>query len=320
MSNNLSASDKEIIQPISIHIHSFSLRFQFKYRNDFNVFNFIELADHQGFSGINVSANGPGYRDLGGITSEHFAAVKRKLADHDLRCELDTSDTRPKNLETMLGVASAIGAEQLRVYTRYSGTLAELIQWTIADLKAVAPKAEEYGINILLENHEDFQGAAIAEILTEVNHPNIRALYDYGNSQMVAEDPFEALEAMLPFTTAVHMKDHLVIQSDDQTIIQGVPFGDGLLPIMEQTERLYSSGLRRFCFENVWGYNAQVESNKPLPNTPPFKLSPANKLLDANNLNHTEAIELEMMAFHQAWKWFRDQLKSHNYRITRHVR
>jgi sugar phosphate isomerase/epimerase len=254
------------------------------------------------------------------MTIEHFKTVKHKLAEHNLRCELDTSDTRPENLETMLNVARAINADQLRVYTRYSGALPKLIQWTIADLKAVAPKAEEYGINIVLENHEDFQGAAIAEILSEVDHPNIRALYDYGNSQMVAEDPFAALEAMLPFVTAVHMKDHIVIQSDDQTIIQGVPFGDGSLPIMDQTNRLYSSGLRRFCFENVWGYNAEVVSSNPLPETPYFQLSSESRLLDANNLDSATAIKQEMMAFHKAWKWLKDQLEIHHYRITRHVR
>jgi 3-oxoisoapionate decarboxylase len=315
----MSGNHETNTQPISIHIHSFGLRFQFRHRDDFDVFKFIEFADREGFSGINVSANGPGYRDLGGMTADHFKAVKQKLVDHNLRCEIDTSDTRPENLETMLDVARAISADQLRVYTRYSGALPDLIQWTIADLKAVAPKAEDYGINIVLENHEDFQGAAIAEILSEVNHPNIRALYDYGNSQMVAEDPYDALDAMLPFITAVHMKDHLVIQCDDRTIIQGVPFGDGLLPIMDQTGRLYSSGLRRFCFENVWGYNADVVSPNPLPSTASFRLSPVDRLLDANNLTPTEAIEQEMVAFHRAWRWFQDQLEGHNYRIIRHV-
>lgn len=63
---DMSEINKDNTVPISIHIHSFSLRFQFRYRDDFDVFKFIEFADREGFSGINVSANGPGYRDLGG--------------------------------------------------------------------------------------------------------------------------------------------------------------------------------------------------------------------------------------------------------------
>ena len=62
-------------KPIAIHIHSFSLRFQFKYRDDFDVFSFIEFAQQQGFTGVNISANGPGYRDLSGTTEAHFKAV-----------------------------------------------------------------------------------------------------------------------------------------------------------------------------------------------------------------------------------------------------
>ena len=50
----------------------------------------------------------------------------------------------------------------------------------------------------------------ISSILEKVNHPRIKALYDYGNSQMVGEDPMQALWAMQPYIDAVHVKDHVV--------------------------------------------------------------------------------------------------------------
>jgi hypothetical protein len=59
------------------------------------------------------------------------------------------------------------------------------MDWTVRDLRAIAPEAERLGITIVFENHEDFQGAVISSILAQVNHPRIKALYDYGNSQMV---------------------------------------------------------------------------------------------------------------------------------------
>ena len=51
------------MKSIEMHIHSFSLRFQFKYRSDFDVFAYIALAKERGFTGVNISANGLGYRD-----------------------------------------------------------------------------------------------------------------------------------------------------------------------------------------------------------------------------------------------------------------
>lgn len=218
------------MKSIEMHIHSFSLRFQFKYRSDFDVFSYIALAQERGFTGVNISANGPGYRDLGGTTPSHFADVRACLQEHRMACEIDTSDTRVDNLRQMLSVAAQVGAERLRVYTKYQATLPEQIEWTVRDLRAIAPEADELGITIVFENHEDFQGAVISEILSQVNHPRIRALYDYGNSQMVGEEPMQALRAMQPYIDAVHVKDHVLLEHEGQIWVQGVPMGQGLFP------------------------------------------------------------------------------------------
>jgi 3-oxoisoapionate decarboxylase len=302
---------------ISMHIHSFSLRFRLKHHPGFDVFAYIDTAADEGFTGVNISANGPGYRDLGGTTDSHFAAVRDHLEARSMRCEIDTSDTRLDNMTTMLGVASALGADRLRTYTKYRGALDDLIEWTIRDLRAVSPVAADLGIIVVLENHEDFQGAVIARILETVDHPNIRALYDYGNSQMVGEDPLDALRAMQPFVTTVHMKDHVIVTDAEGTIVQGVPIGVGLLPISEQTEMLYAGGLRRFCFENVWGYHAPVTVRaSELPTSPSFSQHHHHARLDGRTLDPTTAVDLEWAAFRSAWDWLRTDLTEHGFTIA----
>jgi sugar phosphate isomerase/epimerase len=300
---------------IQMHVHSFALRYQFRYRDDFDVFSYIALAKAEGFTGVNVSANGPGLRDLGGTTEAHFARVRACLADHDMACELDTSDTEVGHLTGMLDVAAAVGADQLRVYTRYRGSLDELKAWTIRDLRAVAPRADDLGITIVLENHEDFQGAALAEILGAVDHPRVRALYDYGNSQMVGEDPFDALTAMGPFITAVHAKDHVIIRHDNRWWVQGVPMGDGRLPIAEQTDRLYAGGLRRFCFENVWAYVAPMTA-AAMPDTACFTPDGSVPYRNGNDLPEAAALAEEWTAFRRGWDWFRAMLTDAGYVIS----
>jgi 3-oxoisoapionate decarboxylase len=305
-------------RPISMHVHSFTMRFHLRHEPGFDVFRFIEWAAHEGFTGVNISANGPGFRDLGGVDDAHFAAVRAHLRTHDMRCEIDTSDTRLENMERMVRVAALVGADRLRTYTRYRGTLAELIEWTVADLRAIAPVAADHGIVVVLENHEDFQGAAIAQILGRVDHPNVRALYDYGNSQMVGEEPFDALRAMLPFVATVHMKDHVLVRDREGTVVQGVPMGSGRLPIIEQTELLYAGGLRRFCFENVWAYVAPVTVDPAtLPTTPPFELDHDHVRLDGDLLPHTDAIAGEAEAFRTAWEWLRTELLRAGFGIER---
>jgi 3-oxoisoapionate decarboxylase len=306
------------ITPIEVHVHSFSMRHHLRSDPAFDVFAYLSFAADHGFTGVNISANGPGFRDLGGTTAEHFADVRASLAEHDLRCELDTSDTRTEHLTRMLHVAEAVGADQLRVYTRYSGTLAELQAWTVRDLREVAPVAEDLGIRIVLENHEDFQGRAIAEILAAVDHPNVRALYDYGNSQMVGEDPLDALDEMLPWITAVHVKDHVVIDDGERRWVQGVAIGDGLLPIAAQTRRLADGGLRRFCFENVWGYVAPMLVDT-IPPGPSFSLDHPHRLMRSDDLPIVDAIRGERAAFERAWAWWRASLASDGFEIRRAV-
>jgi len=304
------------MKSIEMHIHSFSLRFQFKYRSDFDVFAYIALAKQRGFTGVNISANGPGYRDLGGTTPQHFASVKACLQGHGMACEIDTSDTRVDNLQKMLLVASQLGAERLRVYTKYVATLPEQMEWTVRDLKAIAPEAERLGITIVFENHEDFQGAVISSILAKVDHPRIKALYDFGNSQMVGEDPMDALKAMQPYIDAVHVKDHVLVHSEDQLWVQGVPMGQGLLPIMEQTKALYAGGLRRFCFENVWGYAARYKA-KNLPATAPFNTQHQHSFLNGALLPQSQALEQEWQAFESGWQWYQRALESDGFVIAR---
>ena len=261
------------MKSLECHIHSYSLHNHFINLPEYDVFRFIDHAKEMGFSGVNISANGPGYRNLGGDTQEHFAKVKSYLVDTGMACELDTSDTRVEHLGELLRVAKAIGAGTVRVYTRYQGRVGELVKWTIADLKALAPLAEELAVQIVLENHEDFTGMQICEILDAVDSPWVKALYDYGNSQNVAEDPIHALEAMRPHVTRIHMKDHIVIKHDDRYWTQGVAIGEGTLPFTELTRRLIDMGLTRLCFENSWGYLAPIsDQHGPLPSTDCFKV------------------------------------------------
>jgi 3-oxoisoapionate decarboxylase len=296
---------------IEMHVHSFGLRFHLRYRA-MSVFDYIDHARAQGFTGVNISANGPGFRDLGGTSAPHLGEVRSHLAG--MPCEIDTSGTEPDHLRTMIGVAVSVGADTLRTYTRYSGDHADIVRHTIADLTVIGPVAADAGVLVVIENHEDFTGPTIARILSAVDHPSVRALYDYGNSQMVGEDPLDALDAMAPYTARVHAKDHEIVVADDGNWVQGVPMGSGRLPIMEQTNRLYEAGVRRFCFENVWSYVAPVRSDTT-PITPSFTPRRDRALLDGNDLSPDVAIAEERLAFEQGWSWFREALQAADYRI-----
>jgi sugar phosphate isomerase/epimerase len=308
------------VKPIELHVHSYSMRFHLRHRavTGYDVFSYVDDMAARGCTGVNVSANGPGLRDLCGDTPDHFARVRDAVQAKGMRLELDTSDTAVANMTRMIDIAAACGADTLRTYTKYRAPLSEVVQWTIRDLRAVADHAAAAGVLVVLENHEDFTGPVLADILTAVDHPSVRALYDYGNSQMVGEDPFDALDAMAPFIARVHAKDHVLVQGPDGPVVQGVPFGSGHLDVLGTTDRLYAAGVRRFCFENVWAYRAPLQCDPAtVPATAAFEWDDPGRYLHGDALDPADAVAGEGPAFEEGWAAFLAMLETGGYEVRR---
>lgn len=257
--------------PVQPYLHSYSLRFHFQHQPGFDVFAFLERANQEGFVGVCLSANGPNYRHLGGGEAIRLQQIRRRLQALQLQCDIDTSGTDPSHLGVLLEVARSIGAQHLRTYTRHRGDIEQIASRTMEDLASIAPVAAEMGVVVLLENHETFTGGEIAQILDQVNNPWIGALFDYGNSQMVMEDPAEALRAMVKHTKCAHLKDHLILRPEQapngMLSVLGVPVGLGALPIVELTRALWLAECPRIAFESSWGYWAPVKPERLTPHT-----------------------------------------------------
>ncbi len=305
---------------IDLSIHSFSLWHHFAHQPNFGAIAYADLAEEFGFTGINLSLNNSNYRHLGGREIWRMDALRERLSASNMSLEIDTSGTEPTHMRELLDVASHMGATSLRTYTRHSGSVAEMMQKTTADLKQVVAHADNVGITIVLENHEDFTGPELASMVESVNHPRLKILYDYGNSQMVLEDPERALDAVLPYVHSVHVKDHVMVKAEHagQLTVAGVPMGDGYLPIEHLTKRLIDQGLRRLTFENVWAYSAPIRQGRKLLDgvvlgessfgyaEPPF--NPSLLILDQTKHSGQELVALERAALERGIASFKATL------------
>ena len=192
---------------------------------------------------------------------------------------------------------------------RHDGTVAEAIAQTTADLRAIAPTCADRGVDLLLENHEDFTGAELATILDAVDHPAVAALFDYGNSMMVGEEPGVALDAILPHARSAHLKDHACVAGpDDEPWVLGVPIGSGVLPIADLTRRLEAAGCEVVVVSSVWAYRAPVRSWRGgaepgtgvfRVETPPF--APLLRPWDPMPPERLVELEAEALAMGEAW-------------------
>ena len=291
-----------IVEPT---IHSFSLKQHFAHKPGFDAIEFAKLARSLGFQGLSLSLNDANYRHLGGKDTDRMDRLSAHLVSQKMSLEVDASGTASTHMSEMLKVAHRMGATSLRTYTRHFGDVAGMIEATASDLAEVVGQANDLGIVIVLENHEDFTGPELVQIIETVDHQSLKILYDYGNSQMVLEDPELALAAVLPHVHSVHFKDHVMISAEHagQLTVAGVPIGDGFLPLENLTRRLLDQGLRRITFENVWAYSADISvGRRPLRDvvlgegsfsylTPPF--DPSILLLDQSEFNSETLVKLE---------------------------
>ena len=85
--------------------------------------------------------------------------------------------------------------------------LEEQLARIIEGARPIVQAAEEAGITLAFENHLDYRISEIVRIVQAVGSPNLRILFDAGNTMTVIEDPIEAAIKAAPYTVLVHLKD-----------------------------------------------------------------------------------------------------------------
>ncbi len=248
--------------PLELYLHSFN--FRFRHRAGLDVHGLIDETAALGFSGVNFWIKSPDF--LGGYDPVFLDGVRRHLEDCGVGLDAEMNGTEPAELEAMLEIARRLGAEHLRTYTLRRPDDREQVESAVRNLRQVAPLAEKAGVTLLVENHEDLTATQVAEILDRVDHPRVRALFDYGNSMLFMEEPAVSVAKLGHYSRTAHLKDHVTIPAgaagNAEPRWMGVPLGKGNLPIVETTQALRAAGIRRVCFENCWAYSAPFRDRR----------------------------------------------------------
>lgn len=102
--------------------------------------------------------------------------------------------------------------------------LSEQIDRMAENIRPLAVMAQDHGVSIAIENHADYRGHEIAEIIQKIGEPNVGARLDTGNPFWTFEEPIDAAKAMAPMTITTHIKD---IHVGRFAQWKGVPLGRG---------------------------------------------------------------------------------------------
>lgn len=96
-------------------------------------------------------------------------------------------------------------------------------------LRSVAPRAQDLGIRIALENHGviDFLARELREVVIALGTEVVGVRLDNGNPAYAAEAPLHTAEVLAPYTLTTHIRDTLIGPVEDGAVAQWVPIGAG---------------------------------------------------------------------------------------------
>jgi len=176
-------------------------------------------------------------------TPAELDRFKQFLADHQLDIFIDTGgsnyaeDISP--LRTALEAARQVGARVVRTTISnmlegdrtpfgFDGWKTHL-QSLVEPFKSIMPLAEEFGIPIGLENHQDASSWELIQLIEQVGSPLLGVTMDVANALAVGETPRAFAQRVMPFLKHVHFKDYTIHLTPSGYRFKRCAVGDGVV-------------------------------------------------------------------------------------------
>lgn len=151
-----------------------------------------------------------------------------------------------------LALAAELGVPFLRVYggrVPEGYTVDTISPFLIENLRQIGDEARVYGVTLALETHDDWTDSHIfARLMAQVNHPNVRVLWDLHHPYRAnGESPESTYENLAPYTVSLHVKDSVPNQEGGHTYVL---LGEGDVPLKSMLDMLVGGGYEGYaCLE-----------------------------------------------------------------------
>lgn len=205
---------------------------------------------------------------LPAFSGKELAATKRALADHaltisclDTSCRFHSPDVAERERWTIEGhrmadLAAELGAPGLRVFgdtIQPDADRTSTQSWIAESIRELAQITAARGVEVWIENHGDFAGAAeAAAIVQQSASRNTGVVWDPANSFVAHQErPAEGTSVFQAAIRHVHIKD-LRREGDEW---KHVPTGEGDFPLLELKASLEGLRYDRFVsfeWEKKW--------------------------------------------------------------------
>lgn len=128
------------------------------------------------------------------------------------------------------------------------------------EFHAAIPMIEEYGMQVAIENHTDTFADEILWIVDQLNHPLIGTCVDTMNPLQVMENPYDAMEKMLPRAYCCHFSDDVIVVDPLGVHDVGAPHGQGSMDCPRMVSQIREkSPMDKIIFENEIAFKCMDE-------------------------------------------------------------
>lgn len=185
---------------------------QFEHLNKLN----IEYFEPRGIDGKNISD----------LTLDEANALKQKMDKYGIKVSsigspigkifiTDEFEPHMQKLENTIKIAKILGTKYIRMFSFFipkgedAGNYRDEV---IKRLKAMTSLAEKENIILLHENEKEIYGDVADrcfDVLSEVNSPNLKAVFDPANFVQCGEDTTKAYDMLKDHIEYMHIKDAL---------------------------------------------------------------------------------------------------------------
>jgi sugar phosphate isomerase/epimerase len=174
----------------------------------------LQIADN-----VSLDLTAQEYRRLG-------EAAKRK----GIALQLGAEGISRSVVEEHSRTANLIGCSLLNLYAAKR----EPVETIAVRIRRFLPFLRDHELTMTLENEDSgiYSCHELADILSQVNDPLVRACIDTMNSAVILENPLETVKALAPSAVCIHLKDFTIKrESVSGFTVFGTPVGKGMLDV-----------------------------------------------------------------------------------------
>lgn len=201
-----------------------------------DVFGFMDLAAENRMAGVEF----PPDEFLKETSPDGVARVREYAEKRGLFIVFDTGPADSAELKRLIPIAARLNVHTIRVTASLilcgdrapvRDTWAAHVDHIVRELREARGPAEEAGVTIAIENHQDLTSKELVEMCDRVGGRNIGATLDAVNPLAVVEEPLEFARRLGGLIKYVHLKDYQVYRSPEGFRLARCVVGDGVLDI-----------------------------------------------------------------------------------------